>query len=211
MQSVLRNRKVHHMTGHNRGKVQPPRIQTRRLSIRALSLDDAEGIYSYRSLPNIYRYQNWVPKSAAEVAQYIAKSNADGYNIAGTWFQLGLHLQSNDELIGDVGLHFLPPDNEQTEIGFTVSPGHQRMGYAFEAVTAVMAHLFHEMGKHRIVASVDPSNRASISLLEKLGMRKEGVFRKSVNIRGLWEDDILYAILEEEWPQKGLDDEAHDR
>jgi RimJ/RimL family protein N-acetyltransferase len=208
---MLRYRKAKKMAGHNKGNVQAPRIQTRRLSIRALCLDDAETIYSYRSLPQIYRYQSWVPKSALEVAQYITKSNADGCNIAGTWFQLGLHLQSNDQLIGDVGLHFLSPDNEQTEIGFTVSPGHQRMGYAYEAVTAIMAYLFNTMGKHRIVASVDPNNKASISLLEKLGMRKEGVFKKSVNIRGVWEDDIFYAILEEEWPQKRIDDEAHDR
>jgi RimJ/RimL family protein N-acetyltransferase len=201
--------KRHTRPAHSRGIVEPPRIQTRRLNIRGLTPDDSESIYSYRSLPEVYRYQNWVPKSATEVGQYITRINACGYNVVDTWFQLCLCLQSNSELIGDLGLHFLPPDNEQTEIGFTVS--HQGMGYAHEAVTAVMAHLFHHMNKHRIVASVDPNNSASISLLEKLGMRKEGLFKKSIRIRGVWEDDILYAILKEEWQRGRPEDSADDR
>jgi RimJ/RimL family protein N-acetyltransferase len=140
-----------------------------------------------------------MPESAAEVAQFITKMHLHGFDAADTWFQLGLFLKSHDELIGDMGLHFLAPDNEQVEISFTISPAHQRMGYAQEAATAVMMHLFQHMDKHRIIALVDPNNSASISLLTKLGLRKEGHFRKSIRIRGIWEDDLLYAVLREEW------------
>ncbi len=179
--------------------MEPPKIHTERLNIRPLAVVDAANVYAYRSLPAVYRYQNWLPNSAAEVAQFIARMNVSGYNLVDTWFQLGLVLRDNDRLIGDIGLHFLPPNNEQTEIGFTVSPEHQRRGYALEAVTAVMDHAFQQMNKHRIVAGVDPNNAASISILGKLGMRREGHFRKSVKIRGIWEDDLLYAMLREEW------------
>ncbi|HEY70651.1 MAG TPA: GNAT family N-acetyltransferase [Anaerolineae bacterium] len=179
--------------------MEPPTIQTKRLEIRALTVDDAELFYAYRSLPEVYRFQQWMPESAAEVVQFLTKMHLHGFDAADTWFQLGLFLKSHDELIGDMGLHFLAPDNEQVEISFTISPAHQRRGYAQEAATAVMVHLFQRMNKHRIIALVDPNNNDSISLLEKLGLRKEGHFRKSIRIRGVWEDDLLYAVLREEW------------
>jgi RimJ/RimL family protein N-acetyltransferase len=96
----------------------------------------------------------------------------------------------------------LLPDNQQTEIGFTTSPEHQRKRYAFEAVAAVIGYLFKLMGKHRIIGSADPMNAVSIALLEKLGMRREGYFKRSIMIRNQWEDDIVYAILNEEWPER---------
>ncbi len=179
--------------------MEPPRIDTERLTIRAMNLCDSGSMYLYRCLPEVYKYQAWVPESVTEISQYLTRTNLTGFNTIDTWFQLGLYLRSSGELIGDIGLHFLPPDNEQTEIGFTLSPEHQGKGYAFEAVTAVIQYLFHRLDKHRVVASVDPDNTASIALLEKLGMRNEGLFRKSVRIRGAWEDDMVYAILRDEW------------
>ncbi len=179
--------------------VEPSTIQTQRLVIRALFVEDSEDFYSYRSLPEVYRYQQWMPESPAEVTRFITQMHSHGFDIANTWFQLGLFLQKNGELIGDTGLNFLPPENEQVEISFTISPGHQRKGYAYEGVSALMGHLFQSMKKHRLIARVDPENSASISLLEKLGMRREGHFRKCIRIRGVWEDDLLYAVLREEW------------
>lgn len=179
-----------------------PQLATQRLILHELGPRDAEAIYSYRTLPEVWAYQSWRPGSILEVQEYIARSTAAGINVMDTWFQLGMYLRSDGRLVGDVGLHFLLPDNQQTEIGFTTSPDHQRKGYAFEAVAAVFDCLFTVMGKHRIIGSVDPMNAASIALLEKLGMRREGCFKKSVRIRNQWEDDIVYALLDEEWPAK---------
>ena len=179
--------------------MKPPQIQTERLSLRSLQPGDAEVVYSYRALPEVYAFQAWRPGSVTEVREYITRLESIGFNVPDTWFQMGIYLRSNGQLVGDTGLHFLAPDNQQVEIGFTTAPAHQRHGYAFEAVGALIACLFDDMGKHRIVGSVDPRNAASIGLLEKLGMRREGLFRSSVNIRDRWEDDVVYAILREEW------------
>ena len=111
---------------------------------------------------------------------------------------MGVHLLHNHQLIGDIGLHFLE-GNDQIEIGFTIDPKFQRKGYAQEAVSAVIRLMFNDYGKHRIIASVDPQNQKSINLLEKLGFKKEGCFRKSVFIDGQWVDDCIYAVLREEW------------
>jgi RimJ/RimL family protein N-acetyltransferase len=66
-------------------------------------------------------------------------------------------------------------------------------------VSAVVNYLFTDLGKHRIIASIDPRNTRSVKLLERLGMRKEAHFVKSVMIDGKWCDDCIYAILSEEW------------
>ncbi len=100
-------------------------------------------------------------------------------------------------LIGDCG--FCRTDAEQTEIGYTISPDFQRQGFGAETVRGLVNYLFAEFDVHRITASTDPDNMPSMALLEKVGFRKEGCFRKSIKIRGEWKDDLLYALLREEW------------
>ena len=101
-------------------------------------------------------------------------------------------------LIGDIGIHFLE-DDAQAEIGYTISPDYQGQGYGTEAVSAVISYLFTGLRKHRIIASVDPRNTRSVKLLDRLGMRREAHFVKSIVIDGKWCDDCVYAVLREEW------------
>ena len=83
--------------------------------------------------------------------------------------------------------------------GGNLLPIHQRKGYGFEAVSSMVNYVFVEMNKHRVIATVDPGNLASIALLIKMGMRREAHFKKSAYLNGQWVDDVVYAILKEEW------------
>ena len=176
-----------------------PRLVTERLVVEALNSQDYLRMYSYRSHPEVTRFQTWKPSGEEKVRQFADQIGRTGFNLEGSWFQLGITLKSTEDLIGDIGLHFLPPDNRQTEIGFTIDPGYQRKGYATEAVRAVIDYLVHSLHKHRITASVDPENAASVALLEALGLRQEAHFRQSVWVDGRWQDDVLYAVLADEW------------
>jgi RimJ/RimL family protein N-acetyltransferase len=181
-----------------RSKMESPILKTERLILKTLSDEDADKLFEYRSDPEVYRYQTWKPKTLGEAKDFIKKYTQE-FNIEGTWFQLGIYEKERLLLIGDLGLHFLEPGNSQVEIGFTISKGYQRKGYGQEATKSVIGYLFKEMKKHRIVASVDPRNSASMALLENVGMRKEGHFKKSIWIDNQWVDDVIYAILEEEF------------
>ncbi|MEI7530117.1 MAG: GNAT family protein, partial [Elusimicrobiota bacterium] len=88
--------------------------------------------------------------------------------------------------------------NRQAELGYTLAPEHQGKGYATEAVVRVVEYLF-KLKKHRITATADPRNTPSIKLMERLGMRKEGHFKKSFWTGKAWADDVAYALLREEW------------
>jgi RimJ/RimL family protein N-acetyltransferase len=55
---------------------------------------------------------------------------------------------------------------------------------------------------HRVFASIDPGNTASIELFELLGMRQEGHFRESLWFKGEWADDVIFAMLQADWEHK---------
>lgn len=172
-------------------------IESDRLLIRILDSNDKEVFFTYRSMPEVYVYQSWKPSGIDEAEEFIKKNKATQPNTRNTWMQLGITL-SDGSLIGDVGIHFME-DDAQVEIGYSLSPEHQGHGFAFEAVKAVIDYLFLDLKKHRITASVDPDNQKSINLLKKLGFRQEAHFIKSFLIRGVWCDDVVFAILEETW------------
>ena len=87
---------------------------------------------------------------------------------------------------------------------FPVYGWKNNKGYATEAARALIHYGFSHLGIHRIIAHCDPENAASWKVLEKIGMRREGHFRKNVFFRRamdnspLWIDSFEYAILIED-------------
>jgi len=55
------------------------------------------------------------------------------------------------------------------------------------------------LNKHRIIASIDPDDKNSIRLVERIGFRKEAHFVESLLINGKWVDDLIYALIEKDW------------
>ncbi|MBY8852648.1 GNAT family N-acetyltransferase, partial [Saccharothrix sp. MB29] len=89
-----------------------------------------------------------------------------------------------------------------TEIGYTMAREHQRRGYAAEAVGRLVEHLFTDRGLHRVTAECDARNDRSARLLTRLGFRREGHRVKATWHKGEWTDDLLFALLAEEWRGK---------
>jgi RimJ/RimL family protein N-acetyltransferase len=172
------------------------KLQTNRLSLRTIEDTDAQSIFNYRSDSETNKYQSWIPKTINDVNVFLSKTSSD-FNISNTWFQFVIIENNNSNIIGDIGVHFI--DEEQVEIGCTLAKEYHGNGYATEAMKSVIDHLFIQLNKHRIIASIDPNNFSSIELVERLGFRKEAHFKESLFINGEWVDDIVYAILKKEW------------
>lgn len=179
-------------------------ILTDRLILRLAKPDDAEEIYSYRSDTIENRYQDWFPESVEEVRDNIINMPLS-IDTADVCFQFVILTKNENRLIGDMGIIFTNHDRMQAEIGCTLNKEFQGKGYATEALNVMVNYLFGTLHKHRIVASIDPRNTASISLIERLGFRKEAHFRESYYLRGEWVDDIIYAMLRKEWADKTTD------
>jgi len=102
-------------------------------------------------------------------------------------------------LIGDCAFQVRADDERQAQIGFTLSPTSQKQGYATEAVTGLLNVLFGKMRLHRVTATCDVENEASVRLLERIGMRREARFLESVWFKGAWGSEYVYAVLDKEW------------
>jgi RimJ/RimL family protein N-acetyltransferase len=100
--------------------------------------------------------------------------------------------------VGDVVLFYGSVEHRGLELGFAFDPRHQGHGYATEAARAVVDWAF-VAGFHRVFGRLEPRNIASARVLEKLGMRKEAHLVENEWVKGEWQSEAVYAILEREW------------
>jgi len=171
-----------------------------RVALRRFQLGDVAEFVAYRSSEQVARFQSWdapYPREAGE--RFVRQMMNQHPDTAGEWFQFAVVLRSTGQLIGDCAALPHADDPRQCEIGFTIATGHQGHGYATEAVRLLMGYLFTARGKHRITACCDARNTASAAVLERLAMRREGHLRQSTWAKGEWTDDLVYALLHDEW------------
>ncbi|MBL1231487.1 MAG: GNAT family N-acetyltransferase [Vicingaceae bacterium] len=169
-------------------------IETSRLIIKPISIEDKNAVFEYRSDAETNKYQGWIPKTIDDVVIFINKT-AKQINLPETWFQLVIQEKETLKIIGDIGIHFFGKENKQVEIGCTLHKKFQHKGYATESLKKVIEYLFNELEKHRIITSIDPENINSIELVKRIGFRKEAHFIESLYINGKWVDDVIFALL----------------
>ncbi len=81
-------------------------------------------------------------------------------------------------------------------LGYWIGAKYAQRGYMTAAVRAVIPFVFDSLELHRLEAACLPTNTASIRLLEKTGFTREGIARRYLRINGIWQDHLLYALLD---------------
>lgn len=174
---------------------------TKRLLLRDITIDDKQAIFDYRSDAEANKFQSWIPETLEDVESFIQRKSTE-FNQPESWYQILITDKETKAVIGDIGIHFFGNENLQVELGITLNKFFYGKGYASEALKSVIDFLFNELNKHRIMASIDPDNGDSMKLMERIGLRKEGHFKKSLFWKGKWVDDVIFAVLKEEWIKK---------
>lgn len=174
-------------------------LETPRLILRDFKKSDLKAVHAYSSLEEVARYLVWGPNTLAQSKEAIEGFLDDQRAQPREIFDLAVTLKPKRELIGGAGLRVIDRDNLTGELGYTLHPDYWGYGLAVEASRALLEAGFNALGLQRIVALCDQRNKASARVMERLGMRREGVFRGSKNIHGYWRDEYLYAILAEEF------------
>ena len=171
-----------------------------RVALRRFQLSDVRQFAAYRSSAEVARFQRWdapyPPEAGERFVRQMMKLHPD---TAGEWFQFAVVLRATGQLLGDCAAMPRADDLRQCEIGFTLAGEHQGHGYATEAARLLVRYLFAARAKHRITACCDSRNEASVAVLERLAMRREGHLRQSTWAKGEWTDDLLFALLRDEW------------
>ena len=177
-------------------------IETDRLTLRRLVPDDAPAVFAYRSDPGVSRYQLWRPGTVESVRNFLKELAAVRPDTPGTWLQLAIVFRKDNAVIGDCGIRFPTDDVHQVELGITLAPKFHRKGLAFEVLRAVLGYVFDTLHKHRAFASIDPRNRAAISLMNRLGFRQAAHFTESILVDGACVDDLVFGMLDREWQSR---------
>lgn len=177
-------------------------VVTERLRLRPLTTADLEPLLTYRGRVDVCRYLPFEPMTRAVLTSRLAGDFArTAITAPGDGLTLGVELAGT--LIGDVVLFFRSEEHRAGEIGYVFAPQFHGHGYATEAVAAVLQLAFDDLGLHRVVARLDARNVASARLAERLGMRREAHFMRNEMFKGEWADELVYAMLAEQWPARG--------
>ena len=117
---------------------------------------------------------------------------------SGTAYQFALFLDQH--VAGEVNINNVVRGAMQSAtIGYWIDQAHAGQGYVAEAVVVVLQFAFEQLGLHRVEICIVPRNERSRRIVEKLGIRDEGVALRYLEINGVWEDHIRYGITVEEW------------
>ena len=175
-------------------------IETERLVLRRFRKDDAVAFSTYRSAPEVARYQSWeTPFPLASAQEFVAGMLACHPDIEGEWFQFAVALRGSGGLIGDVAMHVLDGDPGSVEIGYTLAPAHAGHGFASEAVAAIVDYVFRQRGKHEVMAWTDTRNTSSVALLKRLGFVCDAASRQRTLFKGAWCDEDRYVMTSGNW------------
>ncbi len=180
------------------------RIEGSRVIIRQLKPEDLESFYSYRSDPQVCRYQNFMVKSMSEAERFIEGQKDLPLGKQGEWLQIAIEHKIEKKLIGDCAIHFMEDEPRIVEIGYTIHPDYQRKGYATEAVRLLMKAVFKDHNVHKILAKVDVRNPSSARVLEKIGFKQEGRFHQHFydHLDKAWIDEIQFAYMQDDFMEE---------
>ncbi len=177
-----------------------PTLETERLILRRLTLDDAPAMFDYASDPEVARYMEWEAHRTVEDSRafilYAQQLAALGK--AGSW---GIELRAARTLAGGISLDAWHLRDGRAEIAYAVARRCWNQGLMTEAVREVVAFGFRGLGLNRIEARVSVPNAASARVLEKAGFRFEGLLRQHMLKQGVFHDMRMYGILRGEYDQ----------
>ncbi len=172
-------------------------LQTNRLHIKELSLAELEKVHQLHSFTQTDEFNTLgIPENIQTTKSLLNEWIQQQNNVPRTFYTFYIqHAQSN-EFIGLIALNLGRLNFKIAEVWYKIHPDHWKQGYATEALKSILQFGFDNLKLHRIEAGCAVENIASINVLEKAGMIKEGSKRKVLPIRGNWIDNYFYAILD---------------
>jgi ribosomal-protein-alanine N-acetyltransferase len=111
----------------------------------------------------------------------------------------------SDELVGVINLNEIVRGSFQgAYLGYYAFVPHAGQGLMTEGLSLVMAKAFGELRLHRLEANIQPGNRRSLELVQRLGFEREGYSPRYLKLGGRWRDHERWALLRENWRQRRI-------
>ncbi|MBR4471100.1 MAG: GNAT family N-acetyltransferase [Erysipelotrichaceae bacterium] len=174
------------------------RIETERLILRRFTPEDAKDMYeNWASDPLVTKYLTWPVHESVEVSKMVIGSWIASYHDGG-YFNWAIESKDDGKVIGNISVVKLKEEALAADIGYALSRSYWGQGIMTEALKAVMDFLFDEVGLNRVAACHDPNNPASGRVMEKAGMKYEGILREAgKNNTGIC-DEVWHSMIRSE-------------
>ena len=169
-----------------------PTIVTERLLLRPLSMPDAPEIFAYCSREEVTRFVIFAThQSIADTEAFIASIIANDER-GRVW---AIVLKESNTVIGTIGIHKVELQNQKLEVGYALSNDFWNKGITTEALRALIQTIFEQTTINRIEALAMIENPSSAKVMEKAGMKFEGVLREYSMMKGRLETMNIYALI----------------
>ena len=173
-------------------------LQTDRLELRDVRVDDAADIFAYADGA---AYNRYLPTELptrddirSRIDNFVCAASRDGPR---RLFQFVAQRRGKSKIVGELTL--ARTSATAAEIGWGVAEPYWCQGFGSETALRGLAFGFEALGLHRIEARVAPDNEGSVRMLEKLGFSLESIRRECVRARGRWWSLAQYGILSHEF------------
>ena len=175
-----------------------PTLETERLKLRKLSMRDAGDVFEYASLSEVSEHVTWEHhrniSDSIHFLRVVMQQYEDG--APSSW---GIVQNKIGKLIGTIGYHALSIQNRYGEVGYALSKDFWNQGYMTEAFREVIKFGFEHMKLNRVEATCKLLNTASEKVMQKCGLKYEGILKQRLFAKGEHHDLKLYAILKSDW------------
>jgi RimJ/RimL family protein N-acetyltransferase len=172
-------------------------IVTPRLQLRDFVTADFDAVYAYSSDPRVTKFLLFGPRDEESTAEYLDGLLASQVEVPRTRFELAVQETGSGRVIGACDLSLI--ERNVVDLGYMLGLADWGKGYATEIALALVDAAFFDLRADRIISTVEVNNRASIHVLEKIGMRWEAVFRKHRRAKNRWWDCHLFVLPREVW------------
>jgi ribosomal-protein-alanine N-acetyltransferase len=185
----------------------PINLHGRRVVLRTLGDTDYDGWFEVRRRCHDWLVK-WEPRSAhaahlAEDERSFSSRCAirERERQMGTGFGFGVFFEGR--FVGEITLSSIQRGPLQSAfVGYWIDEAVAGLGLMPESVVTVLQYAFDTLRLHRVEINIIPRNAASRRVVEKLGLRFEGIAERYLEIDGAWEDHAHYAITAEEWSDR---------
>lgn len=178
-----------------------PRLETERLILRQMTMDDLEFYFKHFSIREIEEGSGYpAPKDLDAARDEVQRFIIDLYE-NGLGYRWGIAKKGEDDLIGTCGYYLWNREARKAAIGYDLEPEYWGQGIMTEALAEMIRFGFKEMDLNRIQVSIEPSNERSLRLVQRLGFKREGVLRDNYFFKGVYQDDVMFSLLRREWDE----------
>ncbi|MGX6977930.1 GNAT family N-acetyltransferase [Vagococcus elongatus] len=169
-------------------------METNRLLLRPIRLEDAEDMYRYASDEEVTKYVFDTHQSLQGTKEVIAT-----YFLPNTLGKYAIVWKETGRMIGTIDINALDKNNKKAEIGYTLAQDFWGKGIMPEAAAKILWLIFNHLKLNVAYAIHDLDNPKSGRVMEKIGMKKVGIFPQHTIVKGKPSDMVFYALTKEDY------------